>query len=513
MALADLTRATIETLKKADFPLVMPGAEELIESRKMILTQLQARLLPQFEAQEFPTVVVFGGSSGAGKSTIVNSLVGDELTPASIIRPTTKKPILIAHPQDEVAILRHPLAKTAKVITTPNAIPSIALVDAPDLDTVNEENQEISRRLLESADLWIFTTTALRYGDAKAWQMLELANQRGLTCAVVLNRVPQQAEEVLREDIRQRLITANLANAPLFTIPDFSPMSGLIASEVVAELKNWLSLLAMTKLNEIIAERTTSAVIPTLQKELMLLADGLEGQANALIDLSDKAVEAAAAPLKKITQNVKAGRFGQGAPASSWLALASSGGPLAVMIGTRKKPKLLQRTKQKCRSRETAFQTLFETVETGIEAALMQALIATQTQIEFEWENDVVQTTEFIAQARERLHLSEIVAQALSRWKIALQSLGMNCRSNKWLSADGNAALLGVAAAGVAGVTKLAAELGLEDDMRQARKVLAVSVTQAVDKVVAEYVAALEQVNMPDATALKLRAAEFVNRV
>lgn len=513
-ALAELTRATIETLKHADFPLLMPGTIELTESRKMLLTQLQTRLLPQFEAAAFPALVVFGGSSGAGKSTLVNSLLGEEITPASIIRPTTTTPILVAHPDDAVAVQQHPLAKFAKVMICDSAISGIALVDAPDLDTINEANQEISRRLLESADLWIFTTTAARYGDAKAWQTLELANQRGLTCAVVLNRLPEQTKDAIVEDIRKRLITSNLAGTPLFTVADFSPMQGLLTGEAVAELKHWLVLLAQTQLSETIAARTTSAVIPALRTELLILADGLEAQANARTDLRDKAVEASAHPLEKLVNNVRAGRFGQGAASASWLALASSGGPLAQMVAANgAKPKMLQATKQKKQVRDAAFITLFDVLVTGAQAAVLQAILATRERVETEWENDVVDTAEFVASARKKSAPEDYAKEALGRWKSALRSLGSNCRQHTWLTANGNAALIGAAAGGISGAAKLAAALGLEEDVRQARKVLAASATQSVEKLLQDYLMCLDEVQIPDATALKLRAAEFADRV
>lgn len=513
-ALAELTRATIETLKRADFPLTLPGVDELRESRKMLLTQLQTRLLPKFEAAEFPTLVVFGGSSGAGKSTIVNSLLGIEITAASIIRPTTTIPVLIVHPQDQPAIMRHPIANVVKIVTAETAIPGIALVDAPDLDTINEANQDISRKLLESADLWIFTTTAARYGDAKAWQTLEAANQRGVTCGVVLNRLPDKAKDQVSADIRKRLITSNLAGAPLFTIADFAPMQGLLAAQAVAQLRQWLELLAQTKLSEAVAQRTTAAVIPALRAELLMLADGLEAQANALTDLRDKAEEASAKPLTKLVSNVHAGRFGQGAAYASWLALASSGGPLAQMVAANgAKPKIRQAGKSKQHLREQAFETLFDAISAGTHAAVLQAVLATRELVEDAWENDVVDTTDFVVSARQKAAPEKYAAEAIERWKIALQSLGTNCKQHKWLTPAGNAALIGTAAGGIPGAAKIAAELGLEKDVRQARKVLGVSVTQAVQRLVQDYLTCLDEVQIPDATALKLRAAEFVDSI
>ena len=46
-------------------------------------------------------LAVVGGSTGAGKSTLVNSLLRAQLTRPGVLRPTTKSPVLICHPDDE----------------------------------------------------------------------------------------------------------------------------------------------------------------------------------------------------------------------------------------------------------------------------------------------------------------------------------------------------------------------------------------------------------------------------
>ena len=43
-------------------------------------------------------LAVVGGSTGAGKSTLVNSLVGDDVSRTGVLRPTTRSPVLVHHP-------------------------------------------------------------------------------------------------------------------------------------------------------------------------------------------------------------------------------------------------------------------------------------------------------------------------------------------------------------------------------------------------------------------------------
>ena len=65
-----------------------------------LLKQLDDYVLPRLEALDAPLLAVVGGSTGAGKSTLVNSLVGAEVSRTGVLRPTTRSPVLVHHPDD-----------------------------------------------------------------------------------------------------------------------------------------------------------------------------------------------------------------------------------------------------------------------------------------------------------------------------------------------------------------------------------------------------------------------------
>ncbi|MDY5585461.1 MAG: GTPase [Arcanobacterium sp.] len=502
-------RIILQALREAKFPLELPGSYTMEITRDNLITQLESRVIPQLMAAQLPVVIVVGGSSGAGKSTLVNSLLQSEVTEASILRPTTRIPVVILHPNDERVMRNHPILSDAKVVVTQSAAPGIVLIDAPDLDSVEVANHELSRRLVESADFWIFATTASRYGDAVAWEALEAAFRRGLTCAVLLNRLPQRAADPVRKDLLQRLSVAQMDQVPLFVVPDMGPMEGMLDPEIVAEISQWLGMVSRAKLSRRLSEKTSKALLPAIREDLLLLADGLEAQENSLISLHDKALEGGQAAISKLITNIEAGRFGQGAPSASWLALASTGGPLATLLSGRKSLIFPKRRKDQ---RDAAMKQLFDSVLTSARVALKQGVISAQAGVEQAWESDVVETQKFLQTAQKNLNLEQIVDEALSRWQISLRSLGKNLPKNPWLGADGLAALIGSAAGGISGVVKVAQEFGLEEEVRQARKVLGATLRQAVEAVARCYQDSLADVKVADSTILRLRASELLDK-
>ena len=84
----------------ARFPLETPGADAAERSAAELADQLGDYVLPRLTRLEAPLLVVVGGSTGAGKSTLVNSLVRAAVSPASVLRPTTRAAVLVCHPDD-----------------------------------------------------------------------------------------------------------------------------------------------------------------------------------------------------------------------------------------------------------------------------------------------------------------------------------------------------------------------------------------------------------------------------
>lgn len=216
--------------------------------------QLSDYLLPRAERIDAPLLVVVGGSTGAGKSTIVNSLMGAEVTKPGVLRPTTRAPSLICHPADVgwfdtdrvLGSLPRLTGETSeatgglRLVPHPAVPEGLAVVDAPDVDSVEETNRTVASQLLRAADLWLWVTTAARYADAVPWSYLYEAAERGTALAVVLNRVPPGAIPEVHADLSAKLIQARLGNARLFAFEEGPLHAGRLPETDIAPLRQWL---------------------------------------------------------------------------------------------------------------------------------------------------------------------------------------------------------------------------------------------------------------------------------
>jgi len=194
-----------EQVAGARLPLEVPGAAPARANQQALLKQLDDYVLPRLRSLDAPLLAVVGGSTGAGKSTLVNSIVDAEVSRSGVLRPTTTTPVLVHHPQDRRWFVDDRIlpglsrvtgakcggdgAGSLRLVESSSLPPGMALLDAPDIDSVVSANRALASQLLAAADLWLFVTTAARYADAVPWDLLRQASERGTAVAIVLDRV------------------------------------------------------------------------------------------------------------------------------------------------------------------------------------------------------------------------------------------------------------------------------------------------------------------------------------
>src|SRR5918995_2179101 len=100
VALPDALVTLSERLRALELRLAVPGVDEARRVRAELVGQVDDYLLPRLRHMDAPLLMVVGGSTGAGKSTLVNSLVGARVSTAGVLRPTTRSPVLACNPAD-----------------------------------------------------------------------------------------------------------------------------------------------------------------------------------------------------------------------------------------------------------------------------------------------------------------------------------------------------------------------------------------------------------------------------
>src|SRR5690625_803662 len=121
----------LEGIDGARFILNTPDADQARERRDRLASQVRNHLLPRLRQVSAPLLVVVGGSTGAGKSTLVNSVVGEEVSTAGVLRPTTREPVLITHPKDAELLEGHPVLELARLEEHENVARGVAVLGAP----------------------------------------------------------------------------------------------------------------------------------------------------------------------------------------------------------------------------------------------------------------------------------------------------------------------------------------------------------------------------------------------
>ncbi|MFI7742347.1 dynamin family protein [Kocuria rhizosphaericola] len=385
------------------------------------VAQLDDYVLPRVRSLDAPLLAVVGGSTGAGKSTLVNALVGHPVTRSGAIRPTTRQPILIHHPRDAEAfstqrVLPHlsrihaqkvaPAGSTAADTASPSALPGtadgqalvllaepripegVALLDAPDVDSISDENRRLAGQLLAAADLWLFVTTANRYADAVPWRLLVEAAQRDITVAVVLDRVPHGLEAEIEEDLRRMLAEQGLGDAPVFTVPE-SPLNetGMLPPHVVAPVADFLAELGRNAASRSeIARRTLGGAVRSIAERTGAAGTAVLSQQRVEAQLRNDVDRAFDEALAAVIESTRDGTLLRGEVLARW----------QDFVGTGEFFRNLEAGIGRMRDRLTAFFSgrpapevqVEEAIETGLQTVIVEEAARASETAERRWQDE-----------------------------------------------------------------------------------------------------------------------------
>src|SRR4051794_29902231 len=380
--LPDALEQLRDRVAAAPLGLATTGRDTAARTARAVVDQIDDYLLPRLRDLDAPLLTVVGGSTGAGKSTLVNSLLGVHVTTAGVLRPTTRSPVLVCSPVDEPAFSGHRvlpgLARSTgagdttsglRLVATEALPPGLALIDAPDVDSVVEANRELAGQLLAAADLWIFVTTAARYADAVPWDLLRTAQERGTALAVVLDRVPPEAVGEVADDLASMLHRAGLAGARLFVVEERPLADGLLPEDQVGPLREWLHALAADQEQRAaVVRQTLAGALASLGDRVAAVVAGVEEQATSAEALRATADANYARARAAIHEGIGNGSLLRGEVLARWQEFVGTGEWMRSLQG--QVGRLRDRVTAALAGRTTPAEDLQGALESGVELLL-----------------------------------------------------------------------------------------------------------------------------------------------
>jgi len=387
---ARLLEATLLNLHKriAAVPLVfdIPGADEVTAERAKLLSQIDDYLLPRVRQSAAPLLVALVGSTGAGKSTLVNSVVGTQVSLTGVRRPTTNSPVLACHPDDihwfaenmflptMPRVRQEGLARPGRdgllvLAASEGMTKGIALLDTPDIDSVVRAHYDFAYQFLDASDLWLFMTSASRYADAPVWELLQHARDRGASLGVVLSRVPPSHRAELVAHFNAMLDANGVQAENRFVIPETGIVDGFLPDDIFQPIRDWLNETAQHADRRVaVLSQTMAGMLDTFKTRVPRLAAHVDAQVVLSTRLRREAENAYVSALMEFDESTHGGRLLAGEVLARWQDYAASGDLSAALRGKRS----IRRGGKRARTDATT--TRYAALEAALRAAL-QALV------------------------------------------------------------------------------------------------------------------------------------------
>ncbi|MGH3470674.1 MAG: ABC transporter [Nocardioidaceae bacterium] len=368
------------------------------QQRYELVQQLDDYIIPRLVQFDAPLLTVVGGSTGAGKSTLVNSLVGTTVSATGVLRPTTRSPVLV-HRLDDASWfgadrLLPELVRTSRatgdhsslqLVATDRLPPGLAILDAPDLDSVEEQNRALAAQLLAAADLWLFVTSAARYADQVPWGFLQAAAERGTAVAVVLDRTDPAAVREVSSHLARMLTARGLGDSPLFAVPESAVDDGRLAPGAVAPIRAWLDTLAADATERAtVVRKTLDGAISSLGRRTREISEALRTQQQIHDQLRADVCRAYADGLAAVDQASQDGTLLRQEVLARWQEFVGSGELLKSL--EERVGRIRDRVMHAIHGRPAPTQRLAVALESGLELLVVEQAEASAERAALAWQ-------------------------------------------------------------------------------------------------------------------------------
>jgi energy-coupling factor transporter ATP-binding protein EcfA2 len=341
-----------QVIAACSFSLSAGQADERRAERDHLRREIDG-LIARVSSLGAPLLVVVGGTTGSGKSTIVNTLVGRAVSRTGVIRPTTENPVLIVHPVDahwftddrvlaDFVRVEYEGRRSSEDVTGDDDarlelirdedIPlGLALVDAPDIDSLSARNREIADALLDAADVWLWCTSAAKYADQESMRYLIRAGARRTALAVALTRVDSEHVDELTSDFRDKLAESASIEPELFTVETARVIDERLPRPAVGSIERWLRELSGPLVRRSRRRQTIEGALDIMTSDVAGLIGWVGDETTTLGVLNDVINRAIAQSRRDFGAALDDGRALRDEVLLRWNRFAGSSGMLALV--------------------------------------------------------------------------------------------------------------------------------------------------------------------------------------